>query len=205
MFDPLDRFKDILRKADQVSINDAQSAVYAVISDVNDPEAKGRCKVALENFSSLNGRIAYSTDWSECIGIRIGEGRLPKNIVGTPVLAIPIHNSYENVVVQLAAPLIYEGRDQLPVPSARNLGLRVIQLGTSESFELIVQLRNGTFIWETTGPLKHLHKSGDTMQQPRDVGGDYEFPIPAEATDDVICITSVKPYIRESKAFPPSF
>lgn len=205
MFDPLERFKDILRKADNVQPNDAASAIYSVVSDISDPENLGRCKVALENFRSLSGKISYSSNWSYLVGLSIGSGRLPKSLLGKSCLALPIHNSYENIVVQITGALLYEDSETFPIPNQNNLGLEIISFGTSESFKQIVQLRNGKYIWEKICPLKHLHKFGDTLEQDRDVGGDLQFPIEHTATDDTIVITSATRYVKDSEQFPTSF
>jgi hypothetical protein len=203
--DDLTRFIEILKKADSVSSNDSPSAVFAKVSDINDPKNRGRCKVALESFTSLNGRISYSSDWSPVIGLNLGTGKLPKSLLNQQVLAIPLMNSYEYLTVQISGKLIYRSDELLPEPSISNLGLEVITLSSTESFAETVQLRNGRFIWEKTGPLKHLHKSGDKMPQQRDVSGDYQFDIEAQPTDDSIVITSAETYQTNSKVFPPSF
>jgi hypothetical protein len=201
----LDRFITIMKAAAAVQPNTAASVVFGVITDVDDPDKLCRCKVLLQTFTNASGSVGYSTAWSEVLGLKLGSGKLPKNLLKQPVLAFPVMGSYEYVTVMLPGRLIYEASDELPIPSFENLGLSLISLGNLESFEQTVQLRNGKYTWEQTSPLKHLHRSGDRMPQQRDVSGDYQFDIEPQATDDNICITTVTSYSTNSKNYPPSF
>lgn len=192
----IEELREAIRKASLINDNQAPTLLTGTITDVKDPDKLGRCKVQLLNFGN------YSTDWLSSVGPGLKEGLLPGKLVSQPVNVWGAYNSYEQLTYELLSPLVYEN-EPLPVASRLNLGLTLVKLTSSESWTLICQLRNGTWVWEPLAPLAHLHSPGDTMFQSNDSGGDFQQPIPAELGSDVVYVTTVKSYIKNSKALPP--
>lgn len=200
MFDPIENVKELLRKAAHVNKNASLNCVQGEIVSVSDPDKKGRCQVRLINFSS--SEQSYISDWSKTLGNTVQQGLLPQSLIGKTVLVFPISNSYEELTININSALIYDVNEELPEPSKKNLGLKIIVVSASEAFDVTCLLRNGSYIWENTCPLKHGHEGGDTQEQFRDSGGDMEMPIEQLAINDKVFATGVIPYSKNG-ALPP--
>lgn len=203
MFDPIDLIKLALKKAQTIQPNAASSCVIAEITDVNDPQELGRCKVRLDNFTAVDGSISYGTDWCQTITTSISNGKLPKSLVGKKVLAFPINQSYESVVVNVNNSLVYTESDVLPRASAENLGVKIIRAVGSEAFTATCLLRNNTYTWVDCCDLKHGHATGDTQDQDNDTGGDFQAGIEQLPIHDSVFSTAVTAYVPESGFLPP--
>jgi hypothetical protein len=203
MFDSLDLIKTALKKAQAIQPNAAASCVLAEVIAVDDPLEKGRCKVRLDNFTAADGSIAYSTDWCQTITTSISNGRLPKSLVGKKVLAFPINQSYESVVVNVNNSLVYTESDVLPKASVENLGIKIIRIVGSEAFTTTCLLRNNTYAWVDCCDLKHGHATGDTQDQDNDTGGDFQTSIEQLPIHDSVFSTAVNPYVPDSGFLPP--
>lgn len=201
MFDPLERIKTALRKAEVIQPNSAMSCVIAEVVDVADPLSIGRCKVLLRNFSSADGFINYTTDWCETITTRLYKGQLPKTLLGTKALVFPVNQSYETVVVNLSNRLVYQS--DLPEACKENLGVQVIKLLGQEAFCSTCLLRNGKYAWINQCDFKHGHVSGDTQDQDNDSGGDFQMAIEQGVIHDEVFSAETTPYVKESGFTPP--
>jgi hypothetical protein len=201
MFDPIERIKNALKKAEVIQPNAAMSCVTAKIVDVLDPLSKGRCKVVLKNFSAANNSIEYSTDWCETVTTKLYKGQLPKMLLGTQVLVFPVNQSYETVVVNLNNKLIYE--DNFPEACKENLGVQIIKVQGQETFCSTCLLRNGKYAWVNQCDFKHGHLSGDSQDQDNDSEGDFQMAVEQGIIHDEVFSTETTNYVKESGFTPP--
>jgi hypothetical protein len=203
MFDPVEALRNAIKKANTIQPNSALSCLVAEVVAVDDPLNLGRCKVKLQNFTAENNSMAYSTDWCNTITTKVTKGRLPSSLVGTIVLAFPVHQSYETVVVNLNNSLIYNSKDKIPEPCVENLGVQIVIVSAQEAFKSVCLLRNGVYAWVSVCDLKHGHSSGDTQDQDNDTGGDFQVAIEQGIIHDTVFSTATTPYTKESGFTPP--
>jgi hypothetical protein len=201
--DNIERLKLAMDRALRTPENVAPSLLRGKITNIKDPQLKGRAKVLLEYFS-VDGQ-GYETDWLSPIGFEL-DGQLPKALINSVVYCHSIHGRYEDLLISIPSQkLVYSPEEKPPLATQTNIGLQIILNRSPKDYLLAIGVvRNGQFIWEEVCPLRHLHASGDLISQGNDSGGDFQQPVRPGPTSDVVHVTSATPYFQDSKNLPPS-
>lgn len=196
----IDRLKESIRKSSFVDENACPTITSGVISRIDDPDNLGRVKVILDLIPD------YVTGWTDTLSFNLS-GKLPKILIDRRILIMSVNNSFEDLRVDLGvAKLIYQQGESLPPANKANLGVNIIRLvNDSNSVEAICQLRHGSYFWEPTCAISHLHAPGDTLFQGQDTGGDFQQTIPAQLGSDTVFLTTDRKYVKESKNLRPSY
>lgn len=199
-------------------------ATYGTISDVSDPENRGRVKLILDEHNpELHTELGYKnegeptvTDWMEpkvpfvgiqpeaLVGMRVPvepkQGDPNRLFFGDPVADFDETKEAEQPKNSAMTRLPVYPTGSLPSASAENIGCMVVEEGgPCESDWLCVCLkRRGQYLWIRHIDLNHIHQDQDDGRQPPDSDGDGEAPVDEGTIWDKVAPTTDKQYSYQS-------
>lgn len=199
-------------------------ATYGKITDVNDPEERGRVKLVIDEANPdyhteqgfKNDGQATVTDWMEpkvpfqgiqpeaLVGKRVPvepkQGDPNRLFFGDPVADFDETKEAEQPKNSAMTRLPVYPSGSLPPAGAENIGCMVVEEGgPCDSDWLCTCLkRRGEYLWIRHVDLNHIHADQDDGRQPPDSDGDGEEPVDEGPIWDKVAPTTDKAYSYQS-------
>jgi hypothetical protein len=200
--------------------NNYAKPTYGTITDVNDPEERGRVKLVIDEVNPeihteqgwKDDGQATVTDWMEP---KVPfKGKQPEAVVGLRVpvepkqgdpnrlfFGSPVNDPDETKKAgapknsdMVRLPVYPSG--SLPAADEENVGCMVIEEGgpCSSDWLCVCLRRRGKWLWIRHIDLNHMHADQDDGRQPPDSAGDGEAPVDEGPIWDKVAPTSDKAY-----------
>jgi hypothetical protein len=200
--------------------NNFAKPTYGTITDVEDPEERGRVKLVIDEVNPeihteqgfQDDGQATVTDWMEP---KVPfKGKQPKAVVGLRVpvepkqgdpnrmfFGSPVNDVGETTKAappknsdMVRLPVYPSG--SLPAADAENVGCMVVEEGgpCSSDWLCVCLKRRGKWLWIRHIDLNHMHADQDDGRQPPDSDGDGEAPVDEGPIWDKVAPTSDKAY-----------
>jgi len=225
----LNRLGRLLREAEvngAIARNNSNfaRATYGEITDVADPEERGRVKLILDEVNpKLHTELGYKNDGEPTVTAWMEPkvpfaGLQPEDLVGKRVPVEPKQGDPNRLFFgdPVADPDETEKGEQpknssmtrlpvypsgsLPPPGPDNVGCMAVEKGgPCDSDWLCVCLqRRGTWLWIRHVDLNHIHQDQDDGRQPPDSSGDGEAPVDEGPIWDKVAPTTDEQYTYQS-------
>jgi len=227
--DDLNRLGRLLREAEvngAIARNNSNfaRATYGEITDIKDPEERGRVKLVLDEVNPKyhtehgykNDGEPTVTDWMEpkvpfvglqpeaLVGKRVPvepkQGDPNRLFFGDPVADLDETEKGEQPKNSSMTRLPVYPSGSLPPPGPDNVGCMVVEEGgPCDSDWLCVCLRRrGKWLWIRHIDLNHIHQDQDDGRQPPDSDGDGEAPVDEGPIWDKVAPTTDEAYSYQS-------
>jgi len=197
---------------------------YGKITDINDPEERGRVKIIIDEVNPerhtedgfQDDGQATVTDWMEpkvpfkgiqpekLVGLRVPveprQGDPNRLFFGSPVNDQDETSEAAPPENSDATRLQVYPSGSLPPADAENIGLMVVEQGgpMNSDWLCVCLQRNGTYYWVRHIDLQHGHAGEDDGDQKPDSDGDGEVPVKELTVWDYVFPTTHEEYDKNS-------